>query len=115
MALIPTLDRMRTEPTATLMPISFRPMPHLGLWAVRGSADVPRLLWTIDDNGWICELRITHATQAEYHGYPLLPGDAFTRQILARVRETAFPASGFTINNDPNVQAAILAAEADYR
>lgn len=100
---------------ASRIPLLMKRGIQLGLWAVRGSADVPRLLWTIDDNGWIYELRITNATQAEYHGYPLLPGDAFTKQLLARAREAAFPAAGFTINNDPNVQAAILAAEAHYR
>jgi hypothetical protein len=44
----------------------------------------PTLIWTVDDNGWIYEARITLPTQALYHGYPLLPADAFARKVIAR-------------------------------
>jgi hypothetical protein len=44
----------------------------------------PTILWAVDDNGWIYEARITIPSQALYHGYPLLPSDAFARKIIAR-------------------------------
>ncbi|EJZ17865.1 hypothetical protein RCCGEPOP_28579, partial [Rhizobium sp. Pop5] len=88
---------------------------HLGLQSERAAGDVPAMLWTIDDTGWIYELRITNAGQAEYHGYPILQNDAFARQILARSRTVAFAQGGFTITDDENFRAAIEAAEAFYR
>ncbi len=59
----------------------------LGLWSEQNDGEAPGLLWTIDDSGWIYELRITNAGQTQYHGYPVLPGDAFARHVLARARE----------------------------
>jgi hypothetical protein len=44
----------------------------------------PSLVWTVDDNGWIYEGRITIPTQAAYHAYPVLPSDAFAKKIIAR-------------------------------
>jgi hypothetical protein len=44
----------------------------------------PTLIWTVDDNGWIYEGRITVPTQALYHAYPLLPADAFAKNVIAR-------------------------------
>lgn len=88
---------------------------HLGLQSERAAGDVPAMIWTIDDNGWIYELRITNAGQAEYHGYPILQNDAFARQILARARTVAFAQGGPTISGDKNFRAAIEAAEAFYR
>jgi len=87
----------------------------LGLWSDQMDSDVPRLLWTIDGDGWIFELRITNLGQAQYHGYPVLPGDAFARHILVRAREVAFAGGEFSIDHDPQTQAAIVAAEIFYR
>lgn len=87
----------------------------LGLWSDQSNGDVPNLLWTINDNGWIFKLRITNVGQAQYHGYPILPGDAFARHVLIRAREVAFAEGEFPVDQDPNVQAAIAAAETFYR
>jgi hypothetical protein len=87
----------------------------LGLWSDQSNEDVPSLLWTIDDSGWIFELRITNSGQAQYHGYPILPGDAFARHVLVRAREVAFAEGEFPVDQDPNAQAAIAAAETFYR
>jgi hypothetical protein len=87
----------------------------LGLWSDQIDREVPRLLWTIDENGWIFELRITNSAQAQYHGYPVLPGDAFARHVLVRAREVAFAESEYSVDQDPKAQAAIAAAEAFYR
>lgn len=87
----------------------------LGLWSDCQDEDLPPLLWTIDESGWIFELRVTNAGQSQYHGYPVLPGDAFARHVLIRAREVAFATDEFPLDQDPNVQAAIAAAEAFYR
>jgi hypothetical protein len=87
----------------------------LGLCSDWSDGDVPSLLWTIDESGWIFELRITNSDQAEYHGYPILRGDAFARHVLVRARAVAFTEGEFPIDQDPNAQAAIAAAETFYR
>ena len=68
----------------------------------------PTLLWTIDDDGWIYEGRITTPTRAIYHGYPLLPSDAFTRKVIERV--------GAELRGkiDPSLNAALLNALERY-
>lgn len=88
---------------------------QLGLCSDRKSDDVPVMLWTIDDNGWIYELRVTNVGLFQYHGYPVLTNDAFAKQVLARARHVAFEVGGLRMQNDPNVGAAIVAAEAFYR
>lgn len=87
----------------------------LGLWSEQIERDVPRLLWTIDESGWIFELRITNYAQVQYHGYPVLPGDAFARHVLVRAREVAFAEYEYSVGQDPKARAAIAAAEAFYR
>ncbi len=87
----------------------------LGLWSDQNNGDAPSLLWTLDEGGWIFELRITNSVQAQYHGYPVLPGDAFARRVLIRAREVAFNESEFPVDKDPGVHAAIAAAETFYR
>jgi hypothetical protein len=87
----------------------------LGLWSDQSNGDVPNLLWTLDESGWIFELRITNSGQAQYHGYPVLPNDAFARHILVRARAVAFNESEFSIDKDPGAQVAIAAAETFYR
>ncbi len=97
------------------VPFLLRRGVMLGLWSDQNSGDAPSLLWTIDDTGWIFELRITNAGQAQYHGYPILPGDAFARHVLVRAREVAFGEDDFPVDQDPSAQAAIAAAETFYR
>lgn len=87
----------------------------LGLWSDQNNGDAPSLLWTIDENGWIFELRITNPGQLQYHGYPVLPGDAFARHVLARARMVAFNEDVLPVNRDPGAQTAIAAAEIFYR
>lgn len=88
---------------------------QLGLCSDRKADNAPAMLWTIDDNGWIYELRVTNVDLFQYHGYPVLTNDAFAKQVLARARKVAFEAGRFQMQNDPNVGAAIAAAEAFYR
>jgi len=87
----------------------------LGLWSEQNSGDVPSLLWTLDDRGWIFELRITNPAQAQYHGYPVLPGDVFARHVLVRAREMVLNGNEFPTAKDPGLSAAISAAEMFYR
>ncbi len=87
----------------------------LGLWSEQERDDFPGLLWTIDDSGWVFELRITNSGQAEYHGYPLLQADAFVNNVLARARALAFSDDYLPIEEDQSVRAAISAAENFYR
>jgi len=61
-----------------------------GLIGHRDSQGDPTILWTVDDNGWVYEARITTATQAIYHGYPLLEGDAFARKVITRYSEYVY-------------------------
>lgn len=87
----------------------------LGLWSKQHKRDVPSLLWTLDETGWMFELRITNTGQAQYHGYPILPNDAFARHVLVRARTVAFNEREFSIDKDPGTKAAIDAAETFYR
>lgn len=87
----------------------------LGLWSDQNNGDAPSLLWTLDESGWIFELRITNPGQLQYHGYPVLPDDAFARHVLVRAREVAFAKGEFPVDQDPGAQVAIAAAETFYR
>lgn len=46
-------------------------------------------LWTVDDKGWIYEARLTNADQAEYHAYPVRPGEAIAKPVYDRFRAWA--------------------------
>lgn len=87
----------------------------LGLWSEQSNGEVPFLLWTLDESGWIYELRITNAGQTQYHGYPILPGDAFARLVLLRARVVANMEGAYAVDQDPGVRAAIEAAERFYQ
>lgn len=87
----------------------------LGLWSDQNNRGAPSLLWTPDESGWIFELRITNPGQLQYHGYPILPGDAFARHVLIRARCVAFNEDEFPLDRDTGAQAAIAAAETFYR
>lgn len=45
--------------------------------------------WTIDDNGWIYEARLTNVTQHEYHAYPVRPNEAIAKPVYERFAEWA--------------------------
>ena len=97
------------------IPILLRRGVMLGLWSDQIDAGVPRLLWTIDEGGWIFELRITNFGQLQYHGYPILPGDAFARHVLARAREVLAAEGQIATSHDSTASTAIAAAEIFYR
>ena len=87
----PDEDRTFCDAHAEFVPADLPRVPRLlgrgivaGLWGDHPQGEDPRLLWTVDDNGWIYELRITNAGQAEYHGYPVLPSDAFAKKVIER-------------------------------
>jgi hypothetical protein len=41
-------------------------------------------IWTVSDTGWIYECRLTNATQAEYHGYPIRGSEPIGEQVYRR-------------------------------
>lgn len=41
-------------------------------------------LWTVADNGWIYEARVTNAVQSQYHGYPVRPTEAIAEAVYRR-------------------------------
>ncbi|WP_156425867.1 hypothetical protein [Herbaspirillum rubrisubalbicans] len=87
----------------------------LGLWSEQDNKGAPSLLWTLSDTGWIYELRITNAGQFQYHGYPILPDDAFARHVLVRARAVLNAEMGLANFHDAGLASAIAAAEAFYR
>lgn len=56
----------------------------LGLWSDQHNKDAPSLLWTLDESGWIFELRITNPGLLQYHGYPI-------RRTVSQYRTGARP------------------------
>lgn len=48
-----------------------------------------RVLWTIGDNGWIFEARLTNSETNEYHGYPVRPTEAIGEPVFRRYAEWA--------------------------
>jgi hypothetical protein len=48
-----------------------------------------RILWTISDEGWIFECRITNAEQDEYHGYPVRPNEPIADDVYHRFQQWA--------------------------
>ncbi len=73
----------------------------------------PTMLWTIDDNGWIYELRQTVPSQALYHGYPLHPANALGRKVIARFEQWLFSLS--QAQRTPSLRLALQAAQDRYR
>lgn len=43
-----------------------------------------RILWTIGDDGWIFEGRVTNEARQEYHAYPVRPSEAIARPVYER-------------------------------
>jgi hypothetical protein len=46
-------------------------------------------LWTVDDGGWIYEARLTNVDQAQYHAYPVRPGEAIAQPVYQRFNQWA--------------------------
>jgi hypothetical protein len=80
-----------------------------GLIGANENQGDPTLLWTIDDNGWIYEARITSPGNALYHAYPVLPGEAIARKVIARFRVRAYEL------NDQTLIGAFQRAQEKYR
>ena len=51
---------------------------------------VPRILWTVWDQGWIFEARVTNIALADYHGYPVRPSESIAELIYHRFRDWAY-------------------------
>ena len=66
------------------IPVLLRRGARAGLLGQDCRAGIPRVLWTIDDNGWIYEARLTNHVACEYHGYPIRPSEAIARQVYER-------------------------------
>lgn len=86
-----------------------------GLWADYDADHPPRMLWSVDDNGWIYELRITNAVQCEYHGYPVLASDAFARVVAEAFSMWVMSLTNDTLPIDPTAAAAAAAMQERYR
>lgn len=41
-------------------------------------------LWTVSDNGWIFEARLTNASSGEHHGYPVRSSEAIAEPVYRR-------------------------------
>jgi hypothetical protein len=74
-----------------------------------------KLVWMVDDNGWIHEARITTPGRGDYHGYPLLPGDAMATKILTRFANWALDEERPLAADDPTAREALRAAQERYR
>lgn len=64
------------------------------------------LLWTVADNGWIFEGRLTNVVTTEYHGYPVRPTEAIAEKVYRR-----YSAWAFDRGNVADREAAIKCAE----
>lgn len=50
---------------------------------------MPQIVWTVGDDGWIFEGRLTNPEQTEYHGYPVRPTEPIAIQVYRRYSEWA--------------------------
>lgn len=55
-----------------------------GLISEAEQQGIPRILWSVGDDGWIYEARISNSTQADYHGYPVMRGEAIAEAVYER-------------------------------
>jgi len=103
-----TPEDMRRVPALMMRGIA------MGLTSAAQAGDCPRLLWTIDDSGWVFEARLTNEVQALYHGYPLLPGDPIASKVISRVRDWAYDQDEAVIQQmlDMKRNAAVAIADA---
>lgn len=57
---------------------------HRGLKA--GLVGKNHLLWTVGDDGWIFEGRLTNPAQTDYHGYPVRPNEPIAERVYDRFK-----------------------------
>lgn len=48
-----------------------------------------KLIWTVDDTGWVYELQVTNSVQNCWHGYPLFQQDEFAKKLIRHFVEWA--------------------------
>jgi len=58
-----------------------------------------QILWTIADDGWIYEARLTNAEKLEYHGYPVRASESIAELVYRRFAAWA-TASGTATDQD---------------
>lgn len=85
-----------------------------GLFGDLVSNGDPTMLWTIDESGWIYELRLTVAGQALYHGYPLLPSNALGRKVIARFEAWVAELPRETLRQEPQLRIALQESQDLY-
>ena len=74
----------------------------------------PTMLWTVDDSGWIYELRLTNPGQALYHDYPMLPSNALGRQVIARFAGWIDELPRIVLRREPALRIALRASQDFY-
>jgi hypothetical protein len=87
----PDGDRTLCDRDAGFGPADMTAIPALLLRGAKAGLVAPgcRIWWSVADNGWIFEARITNIDQNEYHGYPLLPSEAIAGQVYRRFADWA--------------------------
>jgi hypothetical protein len=85
-----------------------------GLFGDLISQGDPTMLWTIDDNGWIYELRLTTPSQALYHGYPLRLANAFGRRVIARYGDWLDTLTPARLVGEPELRTALRESQKLY-
>lgn len=86
-----------------------------GLIGAKQAQGDPKVIWTVDDNGWVYEARLTMPSRAVYHGYPLLPGDAMAIKVISRFSRWVLGDGSELQGNDPVARVALDAAQERYR
>lgn len=71
------------------IPILLRRGIRAGLIGKLMVQGVPTILWTVADDGWIFEARVTNSGQADYHGYPVRPSEAIAEIVYRRFTQWA--------------------------
>jgi hypothetical protein len=85
-----------------------------GLFGDLVSQGDPTMLWTIDDNGWIYEFRLTTPSQAEYHGYPMRTANAFSQKVIARYASWLDTLPAHRHRTEPQLRLALQTAVDRY-
>lgn len=93
----PRGDATLCDEHANFGPQQMKALPELlfrgisaGLLGELMTENIPTVLWTVGDDGWIFEMRITNSGRAEYHGYPVRPTEAIAEMIYKRFAEWAY-------------------------
>ena len=82
----PKGDHTRCDEHASFGKAKMATIPRLLQRGIRARLIGPsaRLIWTVGDDGWIFEGRITNVGQDEYHGYPVRPSEAIAEPVYRR-------------------------------